>query len=176
MGCGCREIVGALCEKHVIIAPTAVDPTTTTYTAGDAIIVSSVQAEYDFFDTANGSANLVEFTVLVSNPTATPKKGIEVVFFSKAPSSAMTAAINGAVTLATPDIELISNRVQVVTADFVDCFKGSIARKTGSFAVQNKELTDGANKTTLWYAILATEAQTYTTGGFISVVMDFRLN
>lgn len=176
MGCDCREIVGALAEKHIVIAPTPVDPTATAYAAGDAIIVSSIQQYNGFFDSPNGSANLREITIRVDNPTSTPKKGIEVWFFSKAPSSALTASINGAITLATPDIELIINKVQIVTADYVDCFHGSIAHKVGNWVVQNKNTTDGSDKTSLWYAVVTTEAQTYTAGGFIGITMDFVLN
>lgn len=172
----CRTIVGALGEKHQIIAPVPIDPTTTAYTAGDAIIVDSVQTVNNFFDIDNGSANGVEITVRVNNPTATPKKGIEVVFFSQAPSASMTAAINAGVTLGSADIALITNRIQVVTADYVDCWQGSIARKNINWIVENKVTAAGGNKRALWYAILATEGQTYTTGGFISITMDFRLN
>lgn len=176
MACDCRTIAGAVCEKHKIIAPVPVDPTTTAYTAGDAIIVGSIQTENYFFDLENGSANLVELAIRVTNPTATPKKGIEVVFFSQAPSASMTAAINAGVTLGSADIALITNRVQVVSADYVDCWQGSIARKNISAVVQNTNTAAGSNKKGLFYAVLATEGQTYTTGGFISLTMDFRLN
>ncbi len=176
MGCGYVVIAGRVAEAHKVIAPAPVDPTTTAYTAGDAIIVSSVQTENDFFDLENGNANLVELTIRVDNPTATPKKGIEVVFFSQAPSASMTAAINAGVTLGSADIALITNRVQVVSADYVDCWQGSIARKNISAVVQNTNTAAGSNKKGLFYAVLATEGQTYTTGGFISITMDFRLN
>ena len=176
MGCGCRVIAGGFAEAHKKISSVPVDPTTTAYTAGDAIIVSSVQTENDFFFCYNGNADLVELTIFVTNPTATPKKGIEVVFFSQAPSASMAAAINAGVTLGSADIALITNRVQVVTADYVDCWQGSIARKNLSAIVENKVTAAGGNKTALWYAVLATEGQTYTTGGFISITMDFRLN
>ena len=169
----CRTIVGALGEKHKIIAPVPVDPTTTAYTAGDAIIVSSIQVERGVFDLPNGNANVVEVVIRNDNATSTPKKGMEIIFFSEAPTGDLTAAINGAITLDADDWAKVCNRVQIVTANYVDGWQQSTARITGNWAVWNTSTDD---KTALWYCIVCTEAQTYTAGGVISAMIDLKIN
>lgn len=141
-------------------------PDGTAFAAKDALYTSPTELK-SVFESENGYARLLEFTVTQADGTALVKKGFTVHFFSSAPASS-TVAINSPEDISVTDQPKWIGSVSVVTADFVDTVfsvtKSTIAKKTAYDTplpiLYNKSSLD-SYKNSLWVKIVCDEIQDY---------------
>ena len=171
----CDIIIGKMGEslKYIEIQFT---PDGTAFAAKDALNASPTELK-NVFESENGYARLLEFTVSQADTTALVKKGFTVHFFSSVPASA-AVAINAAEDISITDQPKWIGSVSVVSADFVDTVftvtKSTIAMKTAYDTplpmLYNKSTADGF-KTSLWVKIVCDEIQDYSGTEKITIKM-----